>query len=618
MQETTPKNLKTDSYRWDLSPMYQGIADPQIDRDVEELIRLFEKFNYDHKGKLDQSLGQAIKDFIKIDLLETKIMVYLHLLESLDVTAAPVKTKSASVEVKLSKTSGEYMAFFEIELVALEDKVLEDWYAKDEIVAKHRPWIEYHRIFKDHLLTESVEAALAKRSPFGPSSWDEFFNEVEADLRLKYKDQELNLTEALETMTNSLNADERAEILKIIHETLSGHFSKYSAQNLYMVTGADAVEDKERKYRHPMEARNKGNRIPDAVVDALHRAVTEVAAPLARRYYQLKAAHLGMKTLKWSDRNAPLPFHDTTTIPFDEALKTVLAAYQSFSPTLAEMVKIMIDQKRIDAPAIKGKHSGAFNSSFVLPGNIPASFTLLNYLGSQRDVSTLAHELGHAVHGILCGQAQGPLMSNPPIAYCETASVFGEMVTFNFLKEQLADKADVKAELGMLMSKIEDDINTVVRQISFSNFERRIHGMDDKYQLWGEAKKHSVQELDAIWLQVTKEFYGQDGEIFTYENADHLWSYVDHFHRPFYVYGYAFGQLLTHSLYAQQERLGDKFEPLYLDLLRAGSTKDAVELLKPFGLDPTKEEFWVDGINAGIGTMLKEAEELSAKVGIKI
>jgi oligoendopeptidase F len=321
-----------------------------------------------------------------------------------------------------------------------------------------------------------------------------------------------------------------------------------------------------------------------------------------------------MEKLKWSDRNAPLPFADTTVVPFDKAMETVLAAYGSFSPTLAGLVSDFAATHRIDAPVTKGRRSGAFNYSIVLPGNHASSFVFLNYLGSNNDVMTLAHELGHGVHGMLAGAAQGTLMAQAPIAFAETASVFGEMTTFNFLKKQLQEKNDTKALLALITGKIEGNLNTVVRQIGFSNFERRLHGMDAQYKTWTEPKKFSAEELNAIWLATAKELYGTDGEIFTYENTEHLWTYVSHFHRPFYVYGYAFGELLTQSLYAQQPRFGDRFEPLYLDLLRSGSTKDVVQLLAPFELDPTKKDFWENGIRVSLEAMVKEVETLATKL----
>ncbi len=606
-------NLGTEQVRWDLGVFYSGVDDPQIDKDLTALVALEKKFYENYKGRLAEKLGGAITDLAEINMHAEKIFVYLYLFQSIDVTNGPVKAKMAEAEQISSEASGNYLTFFDIELVALDDATLEKFYASDAVVAKHRPWIEHARVFKPHLLSEPVEGALAKRSPFGPGSWSEFFDEVEADLRLPIRGEEKTLTELLDVLTNSNMPEERAEALKIINAGLGGYFAKYSAQSLYVTAGAMAVERRERGYKNPMDARNKSNRIPDAVVDALHEATITTAGPLARRYYALKAKLLGVEKLPWSDRNAPMPFVDNTTIPFAEGIKTVLAAYQSFSPTLAGFVKDFSATKRIDAPVTKGRRGGAYNYSIVLPGNHPTSFVFLNYLGSNNDVMTLAHELGHGVHGMLAGAAQGPLMAQAPIAYAETASVFGEMTTFKFLKKQLEEKNDVKALLALITGKIEGNINSVVRQIGFSNFERRLHGMDASYKTWAEPKKLSAEELDAVWLQTIKELYGADGEVFTYKDTEHLWTYVSHFHRPFYVYGYAFGELLTQSLYAQQSRFGDRFEPLYLDLLRSGSTKDVVELLAPFELDPTKKDFWENGINVSLAAMIEEAEKLAEK-----
>jgi oligoendopeptidase F len=351
-------------------------------------------------------------------------------------------------------------------------------------------------------------------------------------------------------------------------------------------------------------------------VDVLHHAVTTLGGELSRRYYRLKARHLGLTTLRWSDRNAPMPFADTTVVPFDEAAAIVTSSYESFSPTLTKIVEGFFAERRIDAPVVKEKRHGAFNSSHVLPGGKPVSYTLMNYLGSNKDVMTLAHELGHGVHGILAGEAQGPLMFHAPIAYCETASVFGEMTTFTFLKERLVRAGEKSSLLALIMAKLDSIINTVVRQIGFSNFERRLHGMDETYSVWGEPQKRSVEELDAIWLKTAQELYGKDGDIFTYENSSHLWAYIPHFHNPFYVYGYAFGELLTQSLYVLRQRMGARFEPLYLELLRSGSTKDVVELLAPFGLDARNESFWVEGIRVSLGALIEEAEQLSLHMGV--
>ncbi len=606
----------TSQVRWDLGILYADITDPRLDSDLKEFAAQSKRFSATYKGKLADSLGAAIQDYAEIEMHEGKIGSYLFLRESTDLANEAIKAKHADFQREMTALRGEYLTFFDLELVALPDDRLKRFYESDAVVAKHRPWIEHVRVFRSHFLTEPVESALMKRSPFDSGAWSEFFDEAEADLSFRFRGSEKNLTEMVHLLTESKDSGERAEAMKCINAGLAGPFAKFSAQTLYVVAGSKAVEDKERGYEHPMDFRNKASRIPDSVVDVLHKTVTALGGQLTRRYYTLKAKHLGLGRLRWSDRNAPMPFADTTIIPFEEASRIVTAAYEGFSPALARIVKGFFADRRIDAPATKEKRHGAFNSSRVLPGGVPVSFTLLNYLGSNKDVMTLAHELGHGVHGILAGEAQGPLMFHAPIAYCETASVFGEMTTFTFLKDRLTKIGDTKSLLALIMAKIDSAINTVVRQIGFSNFERRLHGMDSSYTAWSTPAKLSVEKLSAIWLKTTQELYGEEGEIFTYENADRLWAYISHFHSPFYVYGYAFGELLTQSLYAQRARLGAKFEPLYLDLLRSGSTKNVVELLAPFGLDPMSEAFWTDGIKASLEASIEEAERLSSAIGV--
>lgn len=613
----TEKNIGAENARWDLSFIYSGIDDSRIGEDIAKLVGMMKEFNANYKGNLAEKLAAAITDFSEINMLGNKVSAYLSLKQSLDVADSAVKSKIAETERILNQAQGEYLTFFKLELVTLNDAVWEQFYANHPIVVKHRPWIEHQRMFKPHLLSEPVESALIKRSSFGPDAWHGFFNELSADLEFEFRGEKKTLTEILHLLMESKEAGERFELMKILNNGLGGMFGKYAAQTLYMVTGSGSVEDQDRSSRHPMENRNKLNRIPDTVVDILHRVVENVGGPLTRRYYRLKAAHLGMETLKWSDRNARMPFADSSMISFNEALATVITAYESFSPKLAEFIRGFVSDKWIDAPAVKSKRGGAFNASMVFPGGRPVSFVFLNYLGSNRDVMTLAHELGHAVHGMLAGEAQGTLMSDPEIAFAETASIFGEMTTFNFLKKRLIG-GDEKALLALLMDKIDDIINTVIRQIGFSNFERRIHGINPSYIEWKKPKKLSVEELNNIWLETLKPLYGEEGEIFTYENTEHLWAYVSHFHEPFYVYGYAFGELLAHSIYSQQARFGTKFETLYLDMLRSGGTKDVVELLEPFGFDPMDENFWIEGINISLRTMIEEAERLSCNMGIFI
>lgn len=582
--------------RWDLSLLYSGIDDPRIDHDIELLTSKAKQFFEVYRGNLKTMLSQAIRDYSEIDMIQTKLSAFPFLLQSTDVTDTRVKEKSAHIELTCSQISGAYFSFLDVEINSLDESILEAFYKNDPFVLKHKPWIEHIRIFKNHILSEDVESALTKRSPFSAGAWDDFFDEFEADLVFHFDGEQKTLTEMLNYLQIEKDRTRRAEILKIINDGISGMFSKYSAQNLYMITGSTALETRERDYENPMEHRNMANKVSSDVVDALHRAIMEHGSRITKRYYRLKAKALGIETMAWSDRNAPLPFADTSHVSFADAFSIVHKAYQSFSPTLAEFIKTMAAEKRIDARIEKGRRAGAYNYSGVFPNQTPASFTFLNYQGTSRDIMVLAHELGHGVHGMLAGKEQGPLMFHAPIAYCETASVFGEMTTFNYLRAELKKKNNKESLQSLVFEKLDDIINTTIRQISFSNFERRIHGMNASYTTWETPKKLSTGQLDAIWLEVTQELYGKEGELFTYENANHLWAYISHFHRPFYVYGYAFGELLTLSIYAKQKELGDTFEPLYLDMLQSGNTKNVVELLKPFSLDPRTKEFWNNGI----------------------
>jgi oligoendopeptidase F len=601
--------------RWDLSVFYAGLHDPQIEADLIELEKRAEFFRGKYMGKLTQDLGPAILEYSDIDLLYGKIVVYLSLMQSTEVSNPEIKAKLAEADNRTSRIMGKHLTFFELEVTGLADEALAALYEKDPVVARHRPWIENLRRFRPHQLSEPVEAALTTRSPFGPSAWNEFYDEVLSDTEFTYKGERKTLAEMFHEIERSRDTGERAEILTEIHRGLGGHFLKFAAQTLYVNIGKKQVEDAERGYANPMSLRNKANRISDEVVEALHSSVMQNGGELARRYYRLKAKLLGQEKLKWSDRNAALPSADIAEMPFKEAMQIVHDAYASFSPTLAGIVDSFFKEKRVDVPAMKTKRQGAFNSSVIIPGNKVYSFTFLNYLGSPRDVMTLAHEVGHGVHAMLAGEAQGPLMFGAPIAYCETASVFGEMLTFEFLRKRIVQGGDKTSLLMLTAEKIEDSLNTIVRQIGMSNFERRMHGMNETYSAWTPIRKLSSDELNEIWIRAQKEMYGEEGDVFTYEHAERLWSYVHHFHSQFYVYGYAFGELLTQSLFAQRETLGDRFEPLYLDLLRAGGTKDAIELLAPFGLDPRDPQFWMNGLEKSLGTWIKEAEELSEHGG---
>lgn len=599
--------------RWDLTCFYSGINDPKLDDDILLYTKKAKEFFEKHYGKLSETLPEAIRDYAELVLISNAPGHFVGLLSAVDTANASYKMKAAELDRIYSKIAAEYLEFFTIELAHLSDDVVQKHAENDSEVKRHLPFINDIREEKSHMLSLEVESALTKRSPFGVGAWSELAEELEADIRISYKNEAFPLPAMLAKMQTEKDQNERANIMKATNAALGGLFAKYAAQTLFMVAGKNEVEDKERHYPHPMSARNRDNKLSDATVDALHAAVTQTT-PLVKRYYLLKARILGLSTLKWSDRNAPLPFSDTKVVPWDKAVETVIAAYNSFSPTLANLVQEMLDKRHIDAPPGNTKHGGAFNSSCILPNNEAASFSLLNYQGTPEDVMTFAHEVGHGVHGILASRAQGPLLNHAPIALCETASIFGEMTTFNFVKKELEKSGNPEAILALLMDKLDGVMNTVVRQIGFSNFEKRLHGWNNNNQKWEGVKKRSAEEIGSIFAEETQKLYGKNGEVFTYEDTENLWTYISHFHRPFYVYGYAVGELLTQSFYASANSFGDRFEPMYLDTLRAGSSKDAKELLAPFGLNPEDGTFWEKGIKVAIEDRLTEAESLAKEL----
>jgi oligoendopeptidase F len=603
---TTPPQTGAENIRWNLTDLYSGIADPKLTDDVATLTKMAADFNKAYKGKLATKLGEALTAYKAIDNLTSRIFLFLYLNQSCDGANQTIQQAMARAQEAWSAASANHLTFFEHEVAGMDDKIYQSLAKNNPVVAHHKPMLDHLRAQAKYLLSEEVERALTLRGPFGPSEWGNYFDEVEAEAVFTFKGKEMNISEILHILSESTDRAERAEALKVVNDGIKKQLAKVMARALNATIGQKNIEDAERGYTTPMASRNINNKVPDAVVDALHTAVNTEGAAQARRYYRLLAAHLGVDKLNWSDRNAK-PFKAADkVIPWDECLKLVTEAYGSFSPTLANLIEHMVDSKWVDAPTYKGKTGGAYNYSVELPQGV-RSYTFLNYLGSTRDVMTVAHEFGHGVHGLLAGKKQGGLMMQAPMAYAETASIFGEMVTFNYL---LARTTSDKDKLALLMGKSSDFLNSVCRQISFSTFEQRIHAARKDGKL-------TIEDFNSHWMSVTETMYGKNGDVFVYENMDHMWGYVSHFLRPFYVYAYAFGELLTQSLFAVKDQFGEDFEPLYLDLLRAGGTKDAVALLKPFGLDPTDPAFWVGGIRSSIGTWLDEAERLSATLGVK-
>lgn len=597
------KTLET--VRWDLTDLYTDVDDQQIDSDLDALIQKLEQFQANYAGKLTSTLGDALDAQSEMTCMADQLMVYLFLRRSTDATNQRIQQRLGQVQEAFTEASANFLTFFEYEIAGMEDSEYQTLLTEDDRVSRHKPMLDQIRANRDYLLEENVERALQLRSPFGASEWSDYIDEREAELRFTFDDKDHTLPEILHVANNDADSERRAAALGAFSEGLSEQgFDKLMARTLNVVLGSKSIEDRERGYANPMSSRNISNQVDDETVEALHAAVAEVGAVQSQRYYKLLSKHLGKSPLAWSDRNAPLPFSNKEVVPWQDCVNTVLDAYGSFSPTLRDLVAKMLDRKWIDAPPYEGKGGGAFNYSVLLPNGESRAYNFLNYMGSARDVMTTAHEVGHGAHGMLAADTQGALMFRAPMAYAETASIFGEMTTFQYV---LSRTTDDKQKLALLMEKSADHVNTVVRQISFSNFERKVHTQrrDGKLML---------EDFNQAWMQVTEDFYSAPGELFTYDHVENLWSYVTHFLRPFYVYAYAFGELFTQSLFARRDQFGEDFESMYLDLLRAGGSKNAVELMAPFDLDPRDPNFWREGINASITTWLDEAEEITQRL----
>jgi oligoendopeptidase F len=565
---------------WDLSDLYPSPDGPEVKADMARAEQLAKAFTA-HAGTLAGLSGAALAAVIgayeQIQDLLGRIGSYAQLLFAGDSSDASIGRFYQTVNEKITAI-GSDMIFFALELNRLDDAVLEAKLA-DPALARYRPWLRDLRVFRPHQLDDALEKLTHERDLTANAAWVRLFDETTAAMRVSVNNQELTVSAAL----NKLSDRDRS-----VREAAGKAVGKAFGDNIRLfglITNTLAkdkeIEDTWRHYPRPASFRNRANMVEDEVVDALATAVRGSYARLSHRYYTMKAKWLGLEKLQHWDRNAPLPSDDDRRIEWPDAERRVLDAYGAFSPELAAIGKRFFDKPWIDVPPREGKSGGAFAHPTV-PSVHP--YLLLNYHGKTRDVMTLAHELGHGVHQVLAG-AQGPLMSSTPLTLAETASVFGEMLTFR----SLLDSADAKQRRIMLAAKTEDMLNTVVRQVAFYQFETLLH--DERRH--GELLPERIGEL---WLQVQTESLGPIFE-FTPEYSV-FWSYVPHFiHSPFYVYAYAFGDCLVNALYAVFQNGHPGFQAKYLDMLRAGGTKRHKELLAPFGLDASDPAFWNKGLD---------------------
>ena len=571
---------------WNLADLYPAPDSPRIEADFAAAEEASKRFAATYAGTLatlpGAALAAAIAEFERIEESLGRVASYAQLLFSADSTDPERGKFYQSVSERVTAI-GSHLIFFTLELNRLEDAALDPKLA-DPALARWRPWLRDLRVFRPHQLSDEAEKLLHEKEVTGRSAWSRLFDETVAGMRIPLNGEDLTVSDVL----NKLSDRDRS-VREAAGRAVGEAFGK-NAKLFSLVTNT-LSKDKEivdgwRRYPRPGTARNRANMVEDAVVDALVRAVVDSYPRLSHRYYLLKAKWLGLEKLEHWDRNAPLPEDTDRVIPWAEARGRVLGAYNSFSPELAEVGGRFFERNWIDAALRPGKSGGAFAHP-VVPSAHP--YILMNYHGRTRDVMTLAHELGHGVHQVLAAE-QGYFMSGTPLTLAETASVFGEMLTFQSLLDAETDPARKRI---MLAAKVEDMLNTVVRQVAFYRFESLLH--DERRS--GELVPDRIGEL---WMQVQTESLGPAFH-FTPEYRV-FWSYVPHFvHSPFYVYAYAFGDCLVNALYSVFQGGHPGFAKKYLDLLRAGGTLRHKELLAPFGLDASDPAFWQKGLDVVSG-----------------
>ena len=586
---------------WNLKDLYPGLDSAEVKWDLENSETRVVEFEAEFKGKLaalathpdaGQALAAAVKRYEALDETMSRLMSYASLIYAGD-TTDPVRAKFYGDMQERITAASLHLLFFTLELNRIEDAVLEAA-MMDPALGHYRPWIEDVRKEKPYQLEDRVEQLFHEKSVTVYSAWNRQFDETIASLRFRIGSQPLSIEPVLNLLQDA-DGKKRKAAARALAKTFKQHLRPFALITNTLAKDKE-ISDRWRGFNDVADARHLANRVEPEVVEALVSAVRDAYPKLSHRYYALKAKWFGVKKLPHWDRNAPLPKVAQRTISWSDARATVLDAYDAFSPTMAEVAGRFFDKNWIDAPVRPGKQPGAFAHPTV-PSAHP--YVLLNYMGKPRDVMTLAHELGHGVHQVLAAP-NGPLMAPTPLTLAETASVFGEMLTF---KKLLAATTDKKQRKAMLAAKVEDMINTVVRQIAFYSFERKVH-------LERRNDELTADKLCELWMSVQSESLGP--AIKLKPGYETFWCYIPHFiHSPFYVYAYAFGDCLVNSLYAVYEKSAAGFAERYLAMLSAGGTKHHSELLSPFGLDARDPKFWDDGLSV-IAGLIGELQALDA------
>ncbi len=597
---TSPQQLDLSQLpTWDLTDLYPNMTSPELEVDFKRLDDSAHEFSEEYKGKLAQLSAEhilaSVQKYEHMEEITGRIMSYAGLLHAGDVSDENISKFYQSCHERITAINAK-LIFYTLEINHIEEDKIDRWMQNSSGLCRYGPWFNNIRQYRPHQLDEKLEELLLEKSVVGRTAWVRLFDETISSLKFNYKSPAtkdgtvIGIEDALSYLSDSQEGNRKAaaQALSITFKDnirLFTHITNTLAKD-------KQIEDHLRNFPDPASSRHLSNQLEKDVANALVSAVKEAYPRLSHRYYRMKAKWFGKDKLNWWDRNAPLPEDNNKIHQWGDAKNIVLEAYGDFSPKLAEIGVKFFNNDWIDAPVSKGKSPGAFAHPTV-PSAHP--YLLLNYLGKTRDVMTLAHELGHGVHQVLAS-SQGTLLSDTPLTLAETASVFGEMLTFRSL---LSKEQDTHKRKLMIASKIEDMLNTVVRQVAFYDFEEKVHAARKKGEL-------SAGDLGDIWMVVQKESLGN--AIKFDDSYRNFWCYIPHFvHSPFYVYAYAFGECLVNSLYACYLSKPVGFQEKYLDMLRAGGSLRHKELLKPFGLDASNTDFWATGLHM-ISDLMDEIE----------
>lgn len=570
---------------WNLNDLYSGIGDKNIEKDLNTLTERIEIFSSNYSGKLSKlSAVELFKAFIEYEginefLAKIESFAYLKYAENLSMESSVIFYQKITETVTNLYSK---LIFFDLEINNMTDKEIDNRLNDNSNLKKYYgKYIENVRKYKKHQLSLELEKLMNEKGTTSRDAWSRLFDQTIDNMTFNFDGEILNESQITDILNNSKDSKIRKKAGKIFGDKL-GENIKLLSFITNILAKDKAISDEWRKYDTPISARNLSNMIEDDVVESLYNSVQDNYKNISHRYYKIKAKMLGLNKLHYTDRNAPLPFDDSKMYTWEEAKNIVLNAYRDFSPEMADIGQKFFDNNWIDAPIRNGKRGGAFAHPTV-PGVHP--YILVNFQGTTRDVMTLAHELGHGIHMYL-SKKQGYFMSNTPLTLAETASVFGEQLTFRYL---LKNENNKDKKIIIIANKIEDMINTVVRQIAFLEFEKSVHEERKNGEL-------TVDRLNEIWLNVQKKSLG---DIFVFDDEyKYYWSYIPHFiHSPFYVYSYAFGDCLVNSLYMSYMKDSNDFSNKYISLLEAGGSEDYKELLKPFDLNPSNPDFWRNGMN---------------------